>query len=98
MELRGLMGMAPFGPDPEQARPYFQTVARDCTRNCPPQCRQVLSMGMTGDFEIAIEEGATHVRIGTAIFGSRIGHLRRNHKPNQRFIYVAHHKQVEHPT
>lgn len=68
--VRGLMGMAPFSDTPEQARPYFRTLYQ-LFQQLPPTCRQVLSMGMTGDFEVAIEEGATHVRIGTAIFGKR---------------------------
>ena len=71
LELRGLMGMAPFGLDAEQVRPYFQQL-HTLYAALPPECQQVLSMGMTGDFETAIEEGATHVRIGTAIFGQRM--------------------------
>ena len=70
VELRGLMGMAPFAADPEAARPYFRRL-RELYQQLPAPCRQVLSMGMTGDFETAIAEGATHVRIGTAIFGAR---------------------------
>jgi pyridoxal phosphate enzyme (YggS family) len=70
VELRGLMGMAPFDPDPEAARPYFQQL-RELYARLPAKCQRFLSMGMTGDFETAIAEGATHVRIGTAIFGAR---------------------------
>ncbi len=70
LELRGLMGMAPFGLDAEQVRPYFQQM-QSLYAQLPAECQQMLSMGMTGDFETAIEEGATHVRIGTAIFGQR---------------------------
>ena len=70
LQLRGLMGMAPFSDDPEQARPYFRRLA-DLYAQLPSDSRIALSMGMTGDFEPAIEEGATHVRIGTAIFGKR---------------------------
>jgi pyridoxal phosphate enzyme (YggS family) len=70
VQLRGLMGMAPYGADPEQARPYFRQLYSRF-RQLPPAAQQTLSMGMTGDFEVAIEEGATHVRIGTAIFGKR---------------------------
>ncbi len=71
LQIRGLMGMAPFGDDPELARPHFRRLT-GLYAQLPPDSRAVLSMGMTGDFEIAIEEGATHVRIGTAIFGSRV--------------------------
>lgn len=70
LQVRGLMGMAPFGDDPELARPHFRRLA-GLYAQMPPESRAILSMGMTGDFEVAIEEGATHVRIGTAIFGSR---------------------------
>src|SRR5262249_37557096 len=70
LRLRGLMGMAPFGDDPEQARPHFARL-RALFEQLPLEQRQVLSMGMTADFEAAIEEGATLVRIGTAIFGRR---------------------------
>jgi len=70
LRLRGLMGIAPVVSDPDHARPHFARLRGllDCL---PPQCRAILSMGMTGDFEPAIMEGATHVRIGTAIFGPR---------------------------
>ena len=68
--LHGLMGMAPFSSYPEMARPYFRQL-RNLYLLLPKASQQVLSMGMTGDFEVAIEEGATHVRIGTAIFGPR---------------------------
>jgi pyridoxal phosphate enzyme (YggS family) len=70
VQLCGLMGMAPYGTDPEQSRPYFRQLHR-LFRQLPATGQQTLSMGMTGDFEVAIEEGATHVRIGTAIFGRR---------------------------
>lgn len=65
--LRGLMGIAPNGTDP---RPYFQELRRLFDR-LPPPNRQILSIGMSGDYEAAIEEGATLVRVGTAIFGAR---------------------------
>lgn len=70
LRLRGLMGMPPPGPDPESARPYFRTLKRlwDALHN---ENRSVLSMGMTADFPIAIEEGSTLIRIGTGIFGHR---------------------------
>jgi hypothetical protein len=73
LAVRGLMGMAPFSSsdDPEQARPHFARLRGlwDCL---PADCRHTLSMGMSGDFEIAIEEGATLVRVGTALFGQRL--------------------------
>jgi pyridoxal phosphate enzyme (YggS family) len=72
LRLCGLMGMAPFTADPEAARPAFRQL-HSLFRQLPAAAQQSLSMGMTGDFEVAIEEGATHVRIGTAIFGPRSG-------------------------
>jgi hypothetical protein len=70
--LRGLMGMAPVssGDDSEGARPYFARL-RGLWERLPVEHRHTLSMGMSGDFEVAIEEGATLVRIGTALFGQR---------------------------
>jgi pyridoxal phosphate enzyme (YggS family) len=70
VRLRGLMGMAPFSPDPEQARPHFRRL-RGLFAQLPEAEQQTLSMGMSGDFEVAVEEGATLVRIGAAIFGKR---------------------------
>lgn len=70
VRIQGLMGMAPFDPSEKTVRAAFQTLYKLFER-LPASMRQTLSMGMTGDFEIAIEEGATLVRIGTAIFGSR---------------------------
>jgi hypothetical protein len=71
----GLMVLPPFFDDPEQARPYFQRLraARDSLagRGVPAGMLRELSMGMSHDFEVAIEEGATIVRVGTAIFGAR---------------------------
>lgn len=67
----GLMGMAPILYAPQETRPYFAQL-RTLFDRLPPEHRQVLSMGMTADFEVAIEEGATMVRIGTAIFGKRV--------------------------
>src|SRR5262249_45075608 len=73
LELHGLMTIPPWSPLPERVRPVFRRL-----RELKTECEQVLgaplaelSMGMTGDFEIAIEEGATMVRIGTALFGER---------------------------
>jgi PLP dependent protein len=72
--LRGLMGVPPYFDDPEEARPHFRRLreVRDTLRaQFGPEILPVLSMGMSHDFEIAIEEGATEVRIGTALFGER---------------------------
>jgi len=73
LELAGLMCIPPFLEDVDKVRPYFRrlrelrdSLARTIGRGLP-----VLSMGMSHDFEVAIEEGATEVRVGTAIFGSR---------------------------
>ncbi len=66
----GLMGMAPFAADPEKTRPYFSKL-KELWDKLPDEQRLYLSMGMTQDFEIAIEEGSNMVRIGTAIFGPR---------------------------
>jgi pyridoxal phosphate enzyme (YggS family) len=74
LELRGLMGVPPYSDDPEEARSYFRSLRelRDEIREqMGAELLPVLSMGMSGDFEIAIEEGATEVRIGTALFGER---------------------------
>ena len=71
LSLRGLMGMPPFFDDPEGARPYFRRLAQIRESIIPKICMEHLSMGMSDDFRVAIEEGATMVRIGTAIFGSR---------------------------
>ena len=75
LAVKGLMTIPPFFDSPETVRPYFRQLAklRDRIQNqCIPRISmQELSMGMTGDFETAIEQGATLVRIGTAIFGER---------------------------
>jgi pyridoxal phosphate enzyme (YggS family) len=75
LSVKGLMTIPPFFNDPEKARPYFSALRnlRDRIRLKAPSeiALDELSMGMTGDFEAAIEEGATLVRIGTAIFGER---------------------------
>ena len=70
LELHGLMTMAPYARDPESARPYFQKL-REAQAACEDRLGAPLpelSMGMSGDFEIAIEEGATMVRVGSALF------------------------------
>ena len=73
--VKGLMTSAPITDDPETNRPYFKvmrTLLEELQRREDPGVdAQILSMGMTGDFEVAVEEGATIVRIGTAIFGER---------------------------
>jgi pyridoxal phosphate enzyme (YggS family) len=73
LEVVGLMCIPPFLEDPEKARPYFQRLRklRDDLAGSSGLPLPVLSMGMSHDFEIAIREGATEVRIGTAIFGTR---------------------------
>ncbi|MBI2844163.1 MAG: YggS family pyridoxal phosphate-dependent enzyme [Armatimonadetes bacterium] len=68
--LQGFMGMAPFVEDPENARPYFARM-KELWDKLPEEQRHWLSMGMSHDFEIAIEEGSNMVRIGAAIFGPR---------------------------
>jgi len=70
VRLLGLMGMPPLFADPEDARPGFRLL-RELLDALPPESRRELSMGMSSDFEVAIEEGATLVRVGTAIFGPR---------------------------
>jgi PLP dependent protein len=75
LEFRGLMTVPPFTDDPEGARPFFRKLRelRDAiaARKLPAVGMDVLSMGMSHDFEIAIEEGSTCARVGTAIFGTR---------------------------
>ena len=75
LQVRGLMTIPPFTEDPQGARPYFRMLRdlRDkiASRNLPHIQMDVLSMGMSHDFEVAIEEGSTCIRVGTAIFGER---------------------------
>jgi len=75
LRIRGLMTMPPFFDQPDRARPYFSALRELSERiqaaSVPGVAMAELSMGMTGDFEAAIDEGATLVRIGTAIFGER---------------------------
>ena len=73
IEIQGLMTVPPWSAEPEKSRPHFRQL-----RELKQKCEQILgvplphlSMGMSGDFEIAIEEGATLVRVGTALFGPR---------------------------
>jgi PLP dependent protein len=79
IEIHGLMAIPPFSPLPEKSRPYFQRL-----RELKIESEKILgfplphlSMGMSGDFEVAIEEGATIVRIGTALFGERLSRVPR---------------------
>jgi hypothetical protein len=73
IEVCGLMTMAPFFKEPEDARPVFRALRelRDRLQQEHGIPLPALSMGMTNDFEVAIEEGATIIRLGTAIFGGR---------------------------
>jgi len=75
ISIHGLMGMPPFFDDPEKARPFFKALfdikSAIENKNIPNIHMDHLSMGMSGDFMAAIEEGSTMVRIGTAIFGER---------------------------
>ena len=73
IEVQGLLTVPPWSPDAENSRPHFRRL-RELKQNCEQVLGMPLphlSMGMTGDFEVAIEEGATIVRIGTALFGPR---------------------------
>jgi hypothetical protein len=75
LEFRGLMTVPPFTKDPEGARPFFRALRElrktIAARKLPGIGLDVLSIGMSNDFEVAIEEGATCVRVGSAIFGER---------------------------
>ena len=73
LEIHGLMTIAPWSPEPEKVRPVFRQL-REIKQDCEQRLGaplQHLSMGMSGDFEVAIEEGATIIRLGTALFGPR---------------------------
>jgi pyridoxal phosphate enzyme (YggS family) len=79
IEIHGLIAIPPYSPVPENSRPYFQRL-----RQLKLESEKILgvplphlSMGMSGDFEVAIEEGATIVRIGTALFGERLSRMQR---------------------
>ena len=73
LTVEGLMTMAPFSENPEDARPYFRRLRelRDATEKSLGVGLPRLSMGMSGDYEVAVEEGATWVRLGTVLFGER---------------------------
>jgi pyridoxal phosphate enzyme (YggS family) len=73
IEIHGLMTIAPWTPEPEKVRPIFRKLCelkQECEQRLGASL-QHLSMGMSEDFEIAIEEGATLIRVGTALFGPR---------------------------
>lgn len=72
LQVEGLMTVPPVADDPEEVRPYFKKMAQlfiGCT--IPGVQMKILSMGMSGDFTVAVEEGATLVRVGSALFGER---------------------------
>lgn len=74
LELRGLMGVPPYLEDPQEVRPYFhrlKELRESLSAQFGASSLPVLSMGMSHDFEVAIEEGATEIRVGTALFGPR---------------------------
>jgi len=75
LRLRGLMCMAPYSENPEDARPYFartREIFQDIAKSgYVDNAFNVLSMGMSGDFEVAIEEGANVIRIGSALYGPK---------------------------
>ena len=73
MTVEGLMTMAPFSENPEDARPYFRRLRelRDSVQQSLGAGLPRLSMGMSGDYEVAVEEGATWVRLGSVLFGDR---------------------------
>lgn len=77
LAVRGLMTIPPVGTSPETARPYFRQLRELAQSLAKPELKRIrmdeLSMGMSGDYEVAVEEGATFVRVGTAIFGQRRG-------------------------
>jgi pyridoxal phosphate enzyme (YggS family) len=74
LEMNGLMTVPPYSEDPERARPYFRQLrllSEKLAGKYPRLNFATLSMGMSGDFAVAIEEGSTRIRIGTALFGAR---------------------------
>ena len=75
LEFRGLMTVPPYRDDREQSRPFFRKMRelfnQIASRRLPAVAMEILSMGMSHDYEVAIEEGATCIRLGTAIFGVR---------------------------
>jgi len=75
LQFRGLMAIPPYNDDPEKSRPFFRELRKlfeqISSQNLPDVSMETLSIGMSHDFEVAIEEGATCIRVGTAIFGER---------------------------
>ena len=73
LDLRGLMAVPPYDPDPETSRPHFAALRqlRDRLAKAAGRPLPELSMGMSHDFAVAVEEGATEIRVGTALFGAR---------------------------
>ncbi len=75
IKIKGLMTIAPFVENPEENRPIFSQLKQLSvdidSKNIDNVTMNILSMGMTGDYQVAIEEGATHIRVGTGIFGAR---------------------------
>ncbi len=73
LDVQGLMAVPPFDPDPEASRPHFRRVRelRDRLADRFGRAFPELSMGMSHDFEVAVEEGSTEIRVGTALFGNR---------------------------
>jgi len=73
VQVEGFMTIAPLAEDPEDSRTFFRALRtlRDELATCTDTPLPTLSMGMSGDFEVAVEEGATHVRVGSALFGAR---------------------------
>ena len=75
IRIKGLMTIAPFVENPEDNRLYFREIKQLSVdinnQNIDNVCMDILSMGMTGDYMVAIEEGSTMVRVGTGIFGER---------------------------
>ena len=76
IRIKGLMTIAPYTDNPESNRVYFRNMKKLSVdienKNIDNVSMSVLSMGMTGDYQVAVEEGATLVRVGTGIFGERI--------------------------
>ncbi len=79
LDIRGLMAIPPPTPTAEEARPYFRQLRELAQALTAQGCRNInmqeLSMGMSHDYPVAVEEGATYVRVGTAIFGARDGQV-----------------------
>ena len=75
LQIKGLMTIAPYVEDPEENRLYFREIKQLSVdidnQNIDNVSMNILSMGMTGDYMVAIEEGSTMVRVGTGIFGER---------------------------